>query len=76
MSLVDISYVQYQSQSLTVSFLQYRFEGAKSFNQDLSNFDTSKVTGMGKMFERAHAFNKDINGWDTSRVILMESMES
>ena len=52
------------------------FSGAKAFNQDISEWDTSKVTDMSGMFSGASAFNKDISGWKTAEVTHMGSMFS
>jgi surface protein len=45
-----------------------------SFNQDISNWDTSKVTNMENMFNSAKAFNQPIGAWDTSNVTNMAGM--
>jgi surface protein len=50
------------------------FNGATSFNQDLSKWDVSQVTYMTKMFHRAHSFNQDLSKWDVSHVKGMVSM--
>jgi surface protein len=46
----------------------------KTFNQDLSAWDTSHVTDMSYMFFQAAAFNQDISSWDTSKVLNMQRM--
>ena len=50
------------------------FYGATSFNQNINNWDTSKVINMSSMFYNAASFNQDISGWNTSRVTNMSSM--
>ena len=44
------------------------FSGASSFNQDISNWDVSKVIDMKGMFQEGSSFNQDISNWDVSRV--------
>ena len=45
-----------------------------SFDQPLSNWDTSSVTNMSIMFEYASLFNQDISSWDVSKVTNMSYM--
>jgi surface protein len=47
------------------------FMNAKSFNQDISNWDVSNVTDMGNMFGGAKSFNQDIGRWSVGNVIDM-----
>ena len=49
------------------------FAGTK-FNQDISKWDTSKVTDMSHMFSGATAFNQPLNNWDVSNVTNMSYM--
>ena len=50
------------------------FDGADAFNQDISNWDVSKVTNMAEMFASAQKFNQDISNWETSKVEDMDDM--
>ena len=44
----------------------------RGFNEDLSAWDTARVTSMENMFRGAAAFNQDVGDWDTSSVTNME----
>ena len=54
------------------------FNGATSFNQDISSWVTSSVTDMSAMFQSAAAFNQPIpksgSQWDTTLVTDMSNM--
>ena len=50
------------------------FDGATSFNADISAWDTSSVRDMSGMFDGATAFNANISAWDTSSVRDMKNM--
>ena len=44
------------------------FLDCKSFNQDISSWDVSKVEDMSWMFFKCENFNQDISNWNTSKV--------
>jgi surface protein len=64
--LVCTSYITtlYNLNNLTNDFLP----------NNLSTWDTRRVTNMGATFEGATSFNQDISSWDTSKVTDMSHM--
>lgn len=56
------------------------FRSASAFNQNIGNWNVSKVTNFERMFMDASLFNnggsRDINNWNTSSAILMTNMFS
>ena len=50
------------------------FEGASSFNGNVSTWDVSNVIAMSNMFEGASSFNGDVSTWDVSNVTAMKQM--
>lgn len=51
-----------------VTSLDGLFDGATTFNQDLSSWDVSNVTSMVNTFRNASAYNQDLSSWDVSAV--------
>lgn len=43
--------------------------GAVTFQQDISNWDTSNVTNMNQMLRDTYSFNQDLSGWEVDNVI-------
>jgi len=50
------------------------FYRAEAFNQDISRWNTSNVTGMSFMFNEAFAFNQDIKNWNVLNVQYVNLM--
>lgn len=50
------------------------FDGARSFNGDISGWDVSGITDMFALFQGAESFNQDISGWDVSSVTDMRGL--
>ncbi|NBT30203.1 MAG: BspA family leucine-rich repeat surface protein, partial [Gammaproteobacteria bacterium] len=53
--------------------MAYMFQGAKSFNEDLTQWTTGNVKNMPYVFQNAQAFNQPLP-WDTSKVEVMSYM--
>ena len=57
-----------------VTDMERMFDGASSFDGDLSAWDVSNVSDMSYMFKDATLFNSDISAWDVSNVSDMSEM--
>ena len=54
--------------------LSSMFEDVGSFNQDISDWDTSNIVNMANMFVKANSFNQPIGKWNVSKVREMNNM--
>lgn len=59
-----------------VTSMDFMFNYASGFNQDISTWNVSNVTSMNYMFSGATAFNQDLSSWDVSNVLSMANMFS
>ena len=59
-----------------VTNMNSAFKNCASFNENVSNWDTSNVTDMSFMFYHCtdQDFNPDVSNWDTSKVTTLQSM--
>ncbi len=57
-----------------VTSLTFMFHSAKTFDQNISDWDVSGVKDMAVMFSGAMSFNQDIGNWDVSNVTDMRYM--
>jgi surface protein len=74
-SNLNITNVNIDTPNLSgVTSLISMFNGAISFNHNLSGWDVSLVTSTSSMFNGATAFNGDLSLWDTSKVTDMGNM--
>jgi len=60
--------------SATPVNMSFMFEGAQTFNADISSWVTSNVNNMYSMFFVAPLFNQDLSSWDVSNVTNMTRM--
>ena len=57
-----------------VTGMGHMFDGASSFDGDLSAWDVSNVDDISYMFKDAQSFNSDLSDWDVSSVTDMDGM--
>ncbi len=66
--------VKYNGDMEGLDWTDELFESRRDFNQDISNWDVSKVTDMSFLLYWLEAFNHDISNWDVSSVTDMTGM--
>ncbi len=49
------------------------FKGGTAFNQDIGNWNTSKVIKMRRTFRGSTTFNQDLTGWCVTNIITEPS---
>ena len=59
---------------IDVDDMSSMFEGANTFNQDISKWNVSNVTDMKFMFASATSFDQNLGNWDVSNVEEMRRM--
>lgn len=71
----NLPVIKYGSSDLyNLDSLSNMFQGATSFNDDISNWDVSTATNLGSVFSGARTFNRNIGAWDTSLATITSSM--
>lgn len=60
--------------ALTTTTLSGMFEGCINFNQNISGWETSKITDMSNMFKGCTTFNRDLSRWNVESVTDMSGM--
>ncbi len=58
----------------TVTDISFMFNGAKTFNDNIAQWNTANVTNMSAMFCGATAFNQPLGQWNVAKVTNMSSM--
>ena len=58
----------------TVTDMEWMFNGATNFNEDISRWDVRNVTDMAYMFSFTSKFNHDISPWQVGNVMDMNNM--
>lgn len=56
------------SDTVGITSFQSLFQGATSFNQDISSWNTSTVTNMRNILSGATLFNQDLSAWNIANV--------
>jgi surface protein len=58
----------------SVTDFGFMFDGASSFNTDISDWDVSNITNMEYMFNDASSFNQPLDSWNMSNVTNIHQM--
>jgi surface protein len=53
--------------------MSWMFREAKTFNQDIGNWNVGNVNAMTGMLRDAKLFNQDLNEWDIKKVSIANS---
>jgi surface protein len=69
-----LTYTAWNTSLVTTMSSIFGGESLKSFNQDISGWNTANVTIMSYAFRNAVNFNQNISGWNTAKVTDMSSM--
>ena len=54
--------------------MESMFHNAKTFNQDISNWDVTNVINMKYMFYNAERFDQPIEKWDVESLRMWDNM--
>ncbi len=58
----------------SIYYMDFLFDDADNFNEDISTWDVSSVLSMKGMFRNARLFDQNIGNWDVSNVTDMQNM--
>ena len=73
---IEVSFLVPLTSPPELTDFSYMFNGAITFNQDISSWDMSNATSVRYMFKNCEVYNKSLLGWDTSNVTDFTGMFS